>query len=700
MRLLSLVAYLLRIILLGSALGMMMTKYKLFKQLECFHTFLIGMAATPMFISTICFLLGMVFIGGASQFFFFVPIVISLFLIAINKNYLIILSNYKRIFEIFREFVSSSGKGIIWDLFFSFNIVFCYLLLFNGVDLQSIILEIYNALNLVGLLVLLILAVIIFVAIFITIHRCTKNGRLEKHFFICILLIVIGTCGAHTLSMISRPDLDSDRAHYELEARYFCEDKNSWEVDNYFDEKYGSSFQDDHGPLWTLYLADAYIVADTCGDNDSLWMVNLAVFWAYFCFVVILFEVASYVSKNYKAGVISLFFFHEYEHTLLMVAGSRDAFRFIGLLLLIIYILCHIEDISTGKARWVDYFFLLVFCYFCINGHAANIYIMFGLFIAVGLVLIGLKTPIQDIIAMGLACFVGTLLGVIKEIKNYVSSGYFYNAALLIFHDTPIVEQMSQKKTMRTDPNIVMQSYSYSVKIMIVIGIIGLITMLIVAWKRRKKRIFFFSVCNIGMLLPLTGMMDWLGYEASVWFVVQIRYRMYFLLLLSITGAWLLTQKTKFKVLNMAVVGICVVMFGFFLRTEVIRYSTINKAEKMNKIEIVREYKEIADIVSDKTRGDVYTRDQVLLLYLHGTPKLLYHPVSEDLIQAKTETEIADAIEKLNVGAVILPEDGVDNYDFSLLPFWEYINNNEHFSKIRTEDRQGEVDKVIFYRDK
>ena len=72
----------------------------------------------------------------------------------------------------------------------------------------------------------------------------------------------------------------------------------------------------------------------------------------------------------------------------------------------------------------------------------------------------------------------------------------------------------------------------------------------------------------------------------------------------------------------------------------------------------------------------------------------MYHMYTEDLIQAKTNAEIETALDKLNVGAILLPENGLDYHDYSLLPFWDYINENENFSQIKNE----ETGYVIFYR--
>lgn len=410
---------------------------------------------------------------------------------------------------------------------------------------------------------------------------------------------------------------------------------------------------------------------------------------------------ASYGGGIYQAGVISLVLFHIYEHSLLMVAGSRDAFRFAALLLLIIFVINQVDNISTGKARWKEYIAMALFSYLSINGHAGNIYIMLGMFIALGIILIVMKTSVKHLIVCGLSVLLGVLLSTVKTISIYFRTGSIFNSSVrATFHDTPVEEQMALWAIERANKSAVWASYTWPVRFMMLLGGVGLVIMIIAAWRKRNKRELIFSLIISGMLLPMTGIMDWIGYKASLWFAVQIRYRMYFLMLFAITGAWLLTRKIRIKIVGGGI-RVCVCLaFAFFLQTEVIRYTTINRAEVDVRINDRIGYIKMADIVASITDGDAFTRDQVLLLYLHGTPKLLYHPYTEELIQAKTNEEIENAMEKLNVGVILLPENGIDHHNYSLLPFWDYINNSDNFSKIMPEEREDTSNKIIFYKNR
>lgn len=695
---LLIILYSIRMLVLGIALGTSFIRLNLFRKMSNGQTMVIGIVSTPMFMSLIDYLLGLIFIGGGSAFYFFAPIVLSGLFMGVKKNYVTAINACKKIYVYCVDYLRDLGNGLIWDIFFASSVTFGFLLLYNGISVKIYISDIYYSSNTVGRLVAVILLLTSIAIIIVEFHKWAKNGILERNIIFCIFLIIIGTSSAHALSMISRPDMDSDRAHYELNARYFLEDKNSWEVDNYTGEKYGSSYRDDHGALWTIYLADAYMVSDTMRNEDSLRSLNFAIFWVYLCFNIFLFISASYGAGTYRAGIISLVLFHLYEHTLLMIAGSRDAFRFAALILLVIFLLNQIENISTGKAGWFVYVAMLVFCYLSINGHEGNVYIMFGMFVVVGVVLLVMKTQTKPLIVCGLSVLLGTLFGIRKTISIFLNTGRLFNPVMLTFHDTPVVEQMAQIKANRTDISAVLETYTIPVRLMMLLGIIGLLVMTVASWKNKRREDLIFSLIIWGMLIPMTGILDWMGYEVSMWFIVQIRYRMYFLMLFAITGAWLLSGKGSLTIAKIMASIIFIFTFVLFLRTEIIRYNTINRWEVQIRINQRDDYIKIADIISSVTDGDAFTRDQVLLLYLHGTPRLLYHPYAEDLIQAKMDEEIEVAVEKLNIGAIILPQNGLDNHDYSLLPFWDYINNSDNFSQIGSEDRDDTVDKTIFYR--
>ena len=74
---------------------------------------------------------------------------------------------------------------------------------------------------------------------------------------------------------------------------------------------------------------------------------------------------ASFIAKSKKAGVLALCLFNFYEHeTTLMLWGSRDAFRFIGLLLLLLYVYNLFDEILKSQAGGGQTCFLVIILFF------------------------------------------------------------------------------------------------------------------------------------------------------------------------------------------------------------------------------------------------------------------------------------------------------------------------------------------------
>lgn len=698
-KILAMILYILRIGLVGTAVGVLFIRTDLFRRRRNAQSMVLGIASTPMIVSLADYLLGFVFIGWSSWFYYLAPVVISVVWMLFHENYKVALSAFSEIGQYAVKVIKKAGNWIFLDLIIALGGCFLESLLyskscsFRGF-LSTYVKPAFQPLNMLGIIAGIVFLTVIVASFVYVIVRMHKDGSLRMNVLLSAFMILVGCSVFIGMSFNVRPCIDSDRSHYQLDARYFCEEKNSWEIDNYTDEKYGSSQRDNHGPLWIVNLADAQVLADAVGLDDPVRIVNFAIFWTYCCFYVLLFLTASFISGKYSAGVVSLLLFNLYRYEVLMITGSRDAFRFIGLLLLYLYVSNDFAEIMERTAQWYYYAFMILFCYFSVNGHEGNVYLMLGMFLVVAVILIVKKTRLKALLLSGSAVLCGTLLGIAKTISIYLETGHIRSLGISSFHDTPVIQQMAEIRAKRADWATIWATYSQSVLFMMALGIIALIVMIVISVVKKDKSLYIYGCLIAGMLLPMTGIMDWMGYECSLWFAEQLRYRMYFLMLFAITGGWMLTRRWAAKLLRYICSFIAVIVFGLWLSAENDRISIYNKGYLTRCITVVGSYRELADTVASVTDGNVFTRNQVILYYLHGTPKLLYHMYTEDLIQAKTDAEIEAALEKLNVGAILLPENGVDHHDYSLLPFWDYINENENFSQIKNE----ESGYVIFYR--
>jgi hypothetical protein len=700
MNIIAICLYLVRIALIGVAIGILYIRCGLFNKLGKTFIMMIGIASSPMFLSFVLYIMGFFIGGGQDWIYYAIPLIISIIWIIYPKNRMLMIAVIRESHSGLKDQIKRLGSWFFLDVIIATSVIlynaFCFS---TNNNFNESILKIFSSLNLAGYGIASIMTISVLGTILYSIRQMIKNKVFLRNLFAMILFIVAG-CGLYLgVSLNGRPMCDSDRAHYELEARYFAEDKNSWQIDNYKDEKYGSTLRDDHGPLWVLNLSDTYMTANMLKIEEPIRVTNAGVLWDYICFQMLLFIMAMFLAKTKKAGVLALCLFNFYEHeATFMLWGSRDAFRFVGLLLLLLYV-CNLfsEMVQSKEVPKHHFFFMALFCYFSIQGHTGNTCIMFGMFILMGAVMICCCVEKKRIIYCIISVLIGSLFGSAKTISMYFSTGRIDSSSLTAFHGTPVVRQILESEAESIAWDTIWNSYSIPVLFVIALGTIGLVILLVISWKQEEREMFVYGIMIMGMLLPLLGIFDWIGYEFAIWFIEQLRYRMYFLMLFSITGAWFLVQPWKNKRLRYVMLILVICCLCIYQRQEYYKYITYPKMSIGAWKAKVEEWKEIGVIVEKISDRDTFVYNEALLYYLKGTPKLLFHSYSEELLQAKTDEEIRRAVERLNIGAIILPSSGMEYHDYSLLPFWRYINDSNEFGMITQEERAGSLDYVIYY---
>lgn len=691
------IIYWIRLLAVGTAIGVLFIQCSLFEKMGNQQKLGIGISLSAYVVALIDYLLGFVFVGWSSWLYFaFAPMLSILFLICWG-NWKIAVSTCSEIAEYLVKVCKDLGQWLVLDLIAVQVILLAFATVYNRmlVVWRQLLASALHEYNRLGLLCFGTLALTCVAGTALLIKKMVKQGCFSKHLMIVMLLSFLCCTCYLGASLNSCPNLGSDRAHYELNARYFQEDKNSFELDNYTDEHAGSSLRDDHGPLWTMYLADSLIAADALDVSQPSRMANFAVFWVYLCFYFLLFLSSAYIAGTWRAGLVTLLLFGLYEYDML-TQGSRDAFRFIGLLLLLLYSGDIFFRLTQDRAKCRHHVFLLLFCYISINGHEGNVYLMLGMFCVMGIALLVYKAPWKQLIPCASSILVGTVLGISKTISLYLTTGSITSSTLLPFHGTAVVQQIAQVNESRGDWITILQSYSRPILCEITLGIVAFFIMLFVLKKEKHKEPFIYVLLMLGMLLPLTKVMDWIGYECSRWFIQQLRYRMYFLMLFAISGGWLLGRKWEKEQLQKVVTVGVALTFCMYLRVEWHRYISYGKAYVKSCVSITESYRKLDENISEITDGDVFTNNEVLLAHLSGNPKLLFHMYAEELIQAKTEEEIETAFTNLNVGAILLPPDGLDYHDYSLLPFWGYINQSDKVLRLLPSERNDGVPYTIY----
>lgn len=693
----TIAAYFVWILLLGTATGVLYLRWNLFGKMSPSATMLVGLASTPVVVCLPNYIMNVIRPGGSAWFFVLFPAATAAAWLLFGKNFRYAADAYKEMWLYVKNQIKDLGMWILLDILIVQDILVFFIYRFNvRSNWSRIINQTKYAIGIYGIYVVIGILVVSSVLLGIAM---LKNKQVRKHFCIVMLFTTIGCNLFLGCALNRRPMMDSDRSHYELEARYYAKDRNARIIDNYSAPRYGTSLEDDHGPLWVVYLAQPRIFTKLFKAGDPLRAINFSTFWAYICFYILLFVSAWFVCKTKAAGIVAWCLFDFYRYTGLMLQGTRDAFRFIGLLLLLLYICNIFSDIVKNKTNWRHFLAIFVFSYLAINGHEGNVYQMFGMFVLAGAALLFCRAPFKQLAACVAAAFAGTVLGVMKTIRLYMSTGELATTSYAVFEGTPVVQQMEGVFRERFAWSKIAESYTYPVLFMIAFGIVALLTMFVVAYRKKDKELALGGLLIAGMLLPLTGIMDAGQYPCALRLIEQLRYRMYFLMLFAVTGAWLLTYAWKNRSVRYLTTLIMIICFITGLGTTLDRYFVYSKKHVNTCVSTEKFFRELGKTAKQAADGDVFTFNQIILYYsMTDNAKLLYHKYTKSLIQAKTDEEIKAAIEKLNVGTVILPNDGCDYHDYSLLPFWKYINDEKNFGKI-TFDRPVNKRKnyVIFY---
>lgn len=685
---------------MGLATGVLFQRCALFPKMKDWQVVLIGIASSPMVAACVEYLLGLVFVGWSSLFFYAMPLLVAAVWLAYGRNYQLLSAFVAKVVNDVRKRMALRKTWIVIDFSVSLGILFVFALVYCSAisGIKSWIMK-HLFLSALGLFMAGLIIGMSAQSLWCLLRIRKQRIRFCRNVLFVALLTIIGSMLFAGYCYNPAPMYESDLSHYEMNARYFLKDKNSWVIDNYTDERYGSSFRDDHGPLWITALAVPRIISNIVGVGDSYRVSRFNFFWIYLCFLGLLFLSAAHIANNGKAGIVSvlLFSLYLYEKSFIL-GGSRDGFRFIGLLLLFIYLGNMVLDVLENRKITGLFLSLSVFCVFSMNGHTGNGFIMLGMFLTMMFLLLYFKVDFKNVFFIGLTAFLGTVIGSLKTIFMFWETGKLWSGAITPFHDIPVImEQSLTNYAMRFAWSRIWGSYTPSVLFMIGLGIIGLLLMLHIGWKRKRESValLVWGSLMLGMLLPLSGCMDWIGYECSRWFFGQLRYRMYFLMVLSILGGWLLTTSWK-KVQEKNVCAVLLMLvFACFISAEIKKYSIYNAEHFAWSRTVVAEYRTIANATYRSTDGNVFIDSRPVLYYIKRNPRLLSHMLAESLIQAKTWDEIEKAVCDLQVGAIVLPFNGKGGCDYTLLPFWDYIQ--EEFVCCASSD-YGKY--VIYYNPK
>lgn len=490
-----------------------------------------------------------------------------------------------------------------------------------------------------------------------------------------------------------------DQSHYLTQGRIFVQSRNSWEIDNYSGEFEASVLPDDHGPLWPVYLADSLMFTENGARNSSA--IYLSFVFALAAMLLALANCAD-ILMGFHAAWISVAVALQFRYLChFPLSGSRDGFRFAALFVFLIFmieLLNRVYRIDNGKSgiskgkrpRLADCIILAAFSYLGLNGHGGNAYIMFGICVGYSILLL-LRKQFETILVSGLSIFAGMTACLAKSIRLYLNTGAFRTTTTYVYRETPvyqIVYSGNDEQVTSGRLEALLKGYTTEEKILLLFGcfmMLAILVWIVCRSLQRKKttesdnRMIITFVLSVGMLLPLSGVMNWLAGDVQEWFFQQTRYRMYIFLTIGLLcGTFLAYLSISGKTIQIISAATAIIIGAQALAVETRYYRKIYEGSGGKWLSIIQEAAD--EINGYQQDGVVLTNNQLLIYYLDRPARYTSCESMRELYLAQSDEGISEILRKLNIRIIEFDWRGDDYYQY--LPYYKYIQDERNADHI------------------
>lgn len=604
--------YIIRYLIISVAMGTLLLKINYYNCKNRSAVFLLGFSLTPMVVSFADYILGIFIPGGMKILFAIIPLVLAVIILIIN-----------------REMIYEKIKNT------------------------------YNQLKI-----------------------RMKGDKLNR--LIYLMIVIPFLCvGFMSIKLMDRQIYDSDLSHYMVQAKYFANDRKSLEIDNYTNEKAGTVFADDHGPLWPVFLADSWL----CTEDNSYgyWndtVVHVAIVLCFFSFIIALIGISLAFCNNLLVAFISPAIFMISTYIDLIPCGSREAFRFIPLCALIValdslIVKRRITDTLCHKREDIENAVLLTFLsFFTMQGHGSSVFLIFSLLLMTIIILMIKHVRFWDIIQVCFSIAIGVFFGMIKSIILFFQTGHFRHSTTSATKGTVIDTVYSQFIQNAQSMKNAINSYGIAEWVLIIAGIISLGILIYLCIRKKNHEIFYKVLLLLSLLLPITGAFNILNYDVSTWFLVQIRYRMYLYIIISLLIGMIICYLINYKK-KLAYTLILIICFFS-------SYNVMKNWIPNSNIDYIRQ--DVSSIIEASNLAEQYADEHIIIIdnalmayYFKEQPQLVIHENSRELLLANTKQEIENAISNLDIKVFFCSprmKQGTEE-----MPYYKYITDESNANK-------------------
>lgn len=530
-------------------------------------------------------------------------------------------------------------------------------------------------------------------------RRVSKN-HLPAYLSYLLVTAVVGVVIVKLTTNGQAPIIAHDALVYLSEALPFAQERSLSAITDFRGAPDGTHRGDIHGFLFPAFLSHALLTtgSDLIGyPHDHAARIAFQLTFGYMLLSIL---ALAGTTKRLGAGALALILLLQVpQFEYISSNNSRDAYRIIPLALLGVTLVGLSSPRLHGRLPVASLLPLVGLAAFALAGHTIGGFVVISLALAWLIGAVIQKARRWNIFLVLGAIGLGLLLGGSHYITAYLETGsitgdnVFKEAAIA---GTPLLEKSLQQEAERLAGSTGSVEYlttllgrdGYRLSIP---GLLAALVALLVGLKVHRRDQTTLSFFIIGLMtltttLPFTGLFDLGQIKLSDWFILNFRYALHWypfaavcLALLISYGYHYLTSTSlsrSFKLSGSAVLLVFVAVSGFSA------YATVSAPawrvfghsytgpwviENLGLLEDV-----IQELPVDKR---LLIEDSRFNYYLNNRGILIYSQPTWNLLQAKSEGEVQAALQRLNIGAVLLQETNIRDW-WDQLPMLSYLNDS------------------------
>lgn len=493
-------------------------------------------------------------------------------------------------------------------------------------------------------------------------------------FSIVTLLVSIMTI----TTSIPAPVAGSDALEYMTSASEIANTRTFASINTYNGSVSGSQIGVVHHPAWIAYLAQALMHGSSQPFGYPNDLASRAAFpLTYVYLLLAVYALArAFLPKRYSLFATALAACTP-QLGYLIALNSREGFRIIPILLLILVLYGYSQAVSKERrVLWPELLMVLFVASCVMMGHVINAIPAAAIGVSILLFLLITRNLNWQTVLMGISAAFGGILGCIQIPLGYLEHGKLLSDIISLdtmLAGTPYLKnfeiyQQSRLGDTRTylDRLNVLVRYDHGLltAVGVAFGILFVVLLILAVRKRKPAPITgLIGLTGIFFALLFTDLFSWSGYTLSEWSIMNVRYlsHLYPLYAVLVAGGLYLFGHVKIKRVFVSL-GISVLLCCYAVYTSAQISCTFPFEDQVERNLPVAEAYTAAYRNHEQHEGRMLIDNYYCNYYLNCEALTIFSDAANDIRRAPTLMELTTALEKENIDAIMITYEFVPIY--------------------------------------